>query len=74
LSSKTEITDDLLNKINSDDIKITEEADGFSVEVDDESETYKTLVSVGKNLKEDATDQEAFELALNNILNNYAAK
>jgi FAD synthase len=64
-----ELLEQAASSINPDDIKITPEADGYSVEVDDETETYRTLVNIGKNLKSDASDQEAFELALKTILN-----
>lgn len=65
------ISEEVITKINTDDIKITEIDGHFNIEVDDETDTYKTLVGLGKVLKEDSTDQEAFELAMTKILNQY---
>ena len=68
------ISEEVLTKINSDDLKITEEDGHFLVEVDDETETYKTLVGIGRILKPEATEQEAFELAMGKVLNQYVAE
>jgi hypothetical protein len=56
-------------RIDTDDLKITEVDGAFEIEVDDETETYKNLIGIGRALKNDATEQEAFELALAAILN-----
>lgn len=69
-----DILEELLNKINPSDIKISQDDSGFTVEVDDETETYRALVTMGKSIKADATDQEAFEAAMTQILSNYAAE
>jgi hypothetical protein len=68
------ISEEVLTKINTDDIKIKEVDGSFEIEVDDETETYKTLVGLGRTLKEGATEQEAFELAMTKILNQYVAE
>lgn len=68
------ISEEVLTKINTDDIKIREVDGTFEVEVDDETETYKTLVGLGRVLREGATEQEAFEAAMTKILNQYVAE
>jgi hypothetical protein len=57
-----------LVNVNPNDIQITKEGDGIYIEVDDTTETYQALVSFGKALNVDASEYEAFELALTTII------
>lgn len=55
-------------KFNIDDLKFTEEADGVLVEVDEETDTYKVLVALGRQDLPEAEEQEAFELGLKKLI------
>lgn len=72
LQFEDEISEEVLTRINTDDIKITEGNGCYEVEIDDETETYKTLVGLGKILKPEATEEEAFQAALEKVLNQNA--
>ena len=55
-------------KFNLDDLKLTQEEDGVLVEVDEETDTYKMLVALGKQLNPENSEQEAFEAGLQRLL------
>jgi hypothetical protein len=58
-------------KINYDEISIEVEDNCYNISVDDESETYKTLVMIGKAMNSSFSDDEAFEEALKHVINNF---
>jgi hypothetical protein len=60
--------------INLDDIKIELEDGYYNITIDDESDTYKTLIELGKSLKENCTEDEAFEVALKYVIENVKEK
>jgi hypothetical protein len=55
-------------KFNIEDLKFTEEADGVLVEVDEDTDTYKVIVALGKQLNPDSSEQEAFEAGLQKLI------
>lgn len=59
-----------VGSIDLDDIKIELEDGYYNITIDDESETYKTLIELGKSLHECSSDDEAFEVALRHVINN----
>jgi len=63
-----------VGSIDLDDIKIELEEGYYNITIDDESETYKTLIALGKTFKECSNDDEAFEVALKHVINNVKEK
>jgi hypothetical protein len=59
-----------VGSIDLDDIKIELEDGYYNITIDDESETYKTLIELGKSLHTCSSDDEAFEVALRHVINN----
>jgi hypothetical protein len=59
-----------VGSIDLDDIKIELEDGYYNITIDDESETYKTLIELGKSLHVCSSDDEAFEVALRHVINN----
>lgn len=58
---------DLTFKIS--DLKFTEEEDGaVTIEVDEETETYKVLVALGRQELPEAAEQQALELGLTKLI------
>lgn len=55
-------------KFNIEDLQFTEESDGVLVQVDEESDTYKILVALGKKENPNNTEQEAFESGLKQLI------
>jgi hypothetical protein len=67
-----ELAQDVLDGFNVDDVKVTVDADGgLLIDVDDETETYKKLVAIGRNITPGLGEKEAFELALTVILSEH---
>lgn len=58
-------------KFNLDDIKFTEEADGILVEVDENTDTYKVLVALGRKINADSSEEEAFEAGLSRVIQEF---
>lgn len=59
-------------KFNMDEIKIELEDGYYNVTIDDQTETYKSLVAFGKSLDSASSDEEAFDAALKYVIKKYS--
>jgi uncharacterized protein YfkK (UPF0435 family) len=55
-------------KLNMNDVNLIENEDGFSVEIDDTTDTFKLIMKVGLEIDSSFSEEQAFEAGLTKLL------